>query len=156
MQDTHNVNKNNETLRQESTCAAPVMHTGKVCQEELLSLKSCYVGDDDSSTDYPAVATDAHVEDAELALRYLGLASPECAREVTQFLCLYFFGLCDLKTKTSYQPSASKCRNLRDRVCKQEWITAVNFGLELPDCDVDFPAESVSCRDMTKGKGESY
>ena len=30
---------------------------------------------------------------------------------------------------------------------------AVNFGLELPDCDVDFPAESISCRDKAKGKG---
>ena len=27
------------------------------------------------------------------------------------------------------------------------------FGLELPDCDVDFPAESVSCRDKAEGKG---
>ena len=151
VQSTHNVNSN-ETLREESTCALPILYTGEVCQEELLSLKNCYVGDD--GTDYLAVATDAHVEDAQLALSYLGLATPKCAAEVELFLCLYFFGLCDMTTKNSFQPSVSQCRNLRDRVCKQEWITAVNFGLELPDCDVDFPAESVSCRDKAKEKGE--
>lgn len=158
VQDTsiHSVNINsNETLKQESTCAVPVIYTGSVCQEELLSLKTCYVGDD--GTSYPAVATDAHMEDAELALSYLslGLATHECEAEVTPFLCHYFFGLCDLTTKSSYQPSASQCRNLRDRVCKQEleWLTKVNLGLELPDCDVDFPVESVSCGDKAKGKG---
>ena len=151
MQDIHNVNSN-ETLRQESTCAVPILYTGKVCQAELLSLKSCYMGD--AGTDHPDVVTDAHIEDAELVLHYLDLATSECKAEVKPFLCLYFFGLCDLTTKTSYQPSASQCKNLRDRVCRQEWITAVKFGLELPDCDVDFPAESVSCRDKTKEKGE--
>ena len=61
--------------------------------------------------------------------------------------------MCDVTTENTYQPSAGQCRNLRDRVCNQEWTYAVNFGLELPDCDVDFPAESVSCRDKAEGKG---
>ncbi len=155
MQDIHNVDSN-ETLRKESTCAVPVTYTGRVCQEELQSLRGCYMGNDDIvNTDYLAVATDAHIKDAELALSYLqlGLATSECEVEVVPFLCLYFFGLCDVTTENSYQPSASQCRNLRDRVCKQEWTTAVNFGLELPDCDVDFPAEGVSCRDKGEGKG---
>ena len=76
----------------------------------------------DDGTDYPAVATDAHVEDAKLALSYLGLATTECAAEVELFLCLYFFGLCDVTTKSFYQLSISQCRNLRDRVCKQNGL----------------------------------
>lgn len=154
VQDTHNVNSN-ETLRKESTCAVPIVYTESVCQEELLSLKSCYIDNNDTDANYPAVATDAHIKDAELALSYLrlGLATDECEAEVVPFLCLYFFGLCDVTTENSYQPSACQCRNLRDRVCKQEWMYAVNFGLELPDCDVDFPAKSESCRDKADGKG---
>ena len=157
MQDTHNINSN-ETLRKESTCAVPIVYTGSICQEELLSMKNCYMGNDDTDADhadYPTVATDAHIKNAELALSYLqlGLATSECEAEVVPFLCLYFFGLCDVTTENTYQPSAGQCRNLRDGVCNQEWTYAVSFGLELPDCDVDFPAESVSCRDKAKGKG---
>ncbi len=109
----------------------------------------------DSGPNYPAVAMDDHLEEAELALSFVNLIdiNPECAAEVKPFLCLYFFGLCDLTAKNSYQPSASQCRNLRDRVCKQEWTTALKFELELPDCDTDFPAESVSCRDKRKEGG---
>ncbi len=143
-----NTTNYNETLRKESTCTLPTVYTGKVCQEELLSLKRCYVGDDGNN--YPAVAKENRLEDAELALSFLGLATPECAAEVKPFFCHYFFGLCDLTNKNSYQPCASQCRNLRDTVCKQEWITALNFGLELPDCNADFPAESVPCRDYGK------
>ena len=122
-----------------------------ICQEELLSLKRCYTGD---ASNYLAVAIDDYLEDAEQVLRYVDLiATSECATEVKPFLCLYFFGLCDSTTKISYQPSASQCRYLRDSVCTQEWSIAVNFGLELPDCDVDFPSESVPCKDKEEEIG---
>ena len=120
------------------------LYTGKVCREELHSLnRFCYLGMNDSDADYILVETTSRMEDAEQALLYVNLiAAPQCSSEVKSFLCLYLFGLCDKTTGVSYQPSVSQCRNLRDDVCMEEWRTATDFGLSLPDCDVEFSEES--------------
>ena len=120
-------------------------YTENICHEELLSLTLCYLGDVDESKD-PMVKTTSHLEDAEQALLYVNLiATPQCSAEVKPFLCLYFFGLCDPVTGVSYPPSISQCKNLRDNVCMEEWNAAVNFGLALPDCDVEFSEERLPC-----------
>ena len=119
-------------------------YTGPICQEELNTLKSCFLGVD--TNDFTHVVTKSRLDDAEQLLPYVDLiATPECSAEVKPFLCLYFFGLCDVATSTTYKPSASQCRNIRDDICMQEWKTATAFGLVLPDCDVEFTAEETPC-----------
>ena len=121
------------------------LYTGKVCREELHSLRFCYLGmnEGDSDADNIFVETTSRMEDAEQALLYVSLfATPQCSAEVKPFLCPYLFGLCDKTTGVSYRPSVSQCRKIRDHVCVEEWRTAIEFGLSLPDCDVEFSEES--------------
>ena len=126
------------------------MYAGSICREELLSLTLCYLGNADESNDHDpiSVETTSHIQEAEQALLYFSLiVTPQCSVEVKPFLCLYFFGLCDPVTGVSYLPSISQCKNLRDNVCMEEWKAAVNFGLALPDCDVEFSEERLPCVD---------
>lgn len=149
------------TGRQSMTCTAPVTYTETVCQEELKSIKNCLLGDDNSESVHPLIATDGNLEAAKAILPYVDQASPACAAEVKPFLCLYFFGLCDVAEGVSYQPSASHCRNLRDNVCANEWTTVSTFAQFLPDvpslpnCDVEFSDETIPCNsDAYGGSGE--
>ena len=92
------------------------------------------------------------MDDAEQLLPYVDtIATTECSAEVKLFLCLYLFGLCDVATSTTYKPSASQCRNIRDDICMQEWNMATAFGLVLPDCDVEFTAEETPCVEGKNG-----
>ena len=121
-------------------------YTGPICQEELITLSSCFLGGD--TNDFTYVITKSRLDDAEQLLPYVDLyliATPECSAEVKPFLCLHFFGLCDVATSMTYKPSASQCRNIRDDICKKEWKMATDFGLVLPDCDVEFTAEETPC-----------
>jgi hypothetical protein len=155
--------------RQSMTCAAPVSYVETVCQEELKSIRGCLLSDGDSETVHPLIATDSKLEAATTILSYIdgdtsGLVSPACAVEVKPFLCLYFFGLCDTSEGMSYQPSASHCRDLRDSVCADEWglvTTLRNFRPDipaLPNCDVEFSDETVSCNsdDGSGGEGDTF
>ena len=86
----------------------------------------------------PAVATVSHWEDAETLLFFLTRANPECAthEDVKPFICLHFFGLCDVSTGVSYRPCVSQCKNIRDNICMDEWKFLADFpGVSLPDCD---------------------
>jgi hypothetical protein len=74
--------------------------------------------------------------------------SPECREAVTPFLCQFLFGLCD-SSGVSLQPTSGQCENLRDRVCRTEWATALASRVELPDCE-NFSAEQVSCPEQSK------
>ena len=152
-------------------CAAPVSYAETVCQEELKSISSCLLSNGDSESVRPLIATDSNLEAARTILSYVnddtsGIVSPACAAEVKPFLCLYFFGLCDTTEGISitYQPSASHCRDLRDSVCAKEWDTVTTLSKILPDipalpnCDVEFSDETVSCGsdDGSGGEGEIY
>ena len=85
----------------------------------------------------PAVATVSHLEDAETLLFFLTRANPECAthEDVKPFICLHFFGLCDVNTGVSYRPCVSQCKNMRDNICVDEWKRLAVLGVNLPDCD---------------------
>ena len=143
---------NRGTGMRSMACAAPTTYRETVCQEELTSLKNCLVDDTDSS--YPLVRVTDDNELAEEALSAVDqIATQACAAEVKPFLCLYFLGLCDAATELSYQPSASHCKNIRDNICMREWSLAVAFGLDLPDCDVEFSDVSVPCNNHGEEKG---
>ena len=155
---------NGGTGLQSMTCAVPVTYTETVCQEELKSIKNCLLGDDDSESVHPLIATDSNLESARTILSYVDddssdLVSPACAAEVKPFLCLYFFGLCDATEGVSYQPSAGHCRNLRDNVCAEEWKTVTRLGRffpnipSLPNCDAEFSDEIIPCN-SDGGSGE--
>ena len=69
--------------------------------------------------------------------------SPECRELVVPFLCLYLFGLCDM-SGIFIQPTIGQCEEIRDVVCRTEWVTALRLGIDLPDCE-NFRMESQSC-----------
>ena len=134
----------NRKMTGERLYAAPVMYTGTTCQQELKSIKNCLLSNNESS--HPLVVTESELKNAESALATVKrFASDTCAVEVKPFLCLYFFGLCDSYSGVSYQPTASQCKNLRGSVCSMEWSLAVAFGLDLPDCDMEFSDEDLPC-----------
>ena len=80
------------------------------------------------------------------SLEFLG-PSDECRGAVTPFLCLSLFGLCD-SSGVSLQPTSGQCEEIRDRVCRTEWATALSFGADIPDCG-KFPSEQASCLDQS-------
>ena len=131
-----------------------------VCWEELNILKSCLVDDDDVSS-HPIVMTidENVVENARRALSavdtYDYIVSQECATEVKPFLCVHFFGLMSdhAPNRVSFQPSASHCNNLRKTTCKDAWYQAQFVGLELPECDEEFPSNTVPCNEE---RGEQH
>ena len=152
-QDDQNNNASTSTNNGTLSGSKCVTYTGTICQKELLSLTKCYLGDA-SNNDYLNVVTTSQLGDASQALSSVDLiATPECVAEVRPFLCLYFFGVCDVATGLTYQPSVSQCKNLRDNICMQEWAIATSFGMDLPDCDVDFPIENVPCVEIGGGSG---
>lgn len=131
----------------------PITYRGTVCWEELNLLKHCLL-DDSNENNYLLVITVDNVGDAESALSAVDdFALPECAAEVKPFLCLYFFGLMsDTSNRVYYRSSAGHCKSLRDDVCELEWNLAQTLsGLELPDCDEQFPSHTVLC-DEERGK----
>ena len=67
----------------------------------------------------------------------------ECRNEIVPLLCLYFYGLCR-DSGVSLQPTYGQCVNVRDNVCRQEWIQASNFRIGLPNCAV-LPSSSEFC-----------
>ena len=78
--------------------------------------------------------------------------SDECREAVTPFLCLDLFGLCD-SSGVSLQPTSGQCEDVRDRVCRTEWATALSLGVDLPDCE-SFPSEQASCQSQrSNGSG---
>ena len=90
-----------------------------------------------SVSEYPLVVTDDYQDDATSLLFFLDdLAKPECATnaEVRPFLCLHFFGLCDMDTEVSYRPCASQCKDIRDNICMDDW-KSLAFFVSLPNCD---------------------
>ena len=124
---------------------------GTVCWEELNLLKSCLVDDSDVSSHPIVLTVDKNiVENAERALDAVDTyVSQECAAEVKPFLCVYFFGLMSDHTpnRVSFQPSASHCNNLRETTCKDAWNLAQFVGLELPECDEEFPSNTIPCNE---------
>ena len=65
--------------------------------------------------------------------------SDACREAVVQFLCLYFFGLCD-NLGVLLTPTSGQCERIRDEVCQREWAFALRFA-SLPECG-SFPIES--------------
>ena len=134
----------------EQTSIDPITYRGSVCWEELNSLKNCLL-EDGNKQSHPLMVTIDSEGDAKSALSAVDMfASPECAAEVKPFLCLYFFGLMsDTPNRVHFQPSAGHCRNLRDDVCESEWNFAQAFirGLELPNCDENFPSHTEPCNE---------
>jgi hypothetical protein len=62
--------------------------------------------------------------------------SQECEAAIKPFLCLYLFGSCDSHNQT-HQVTQVDCERLRDDVCSQELLLAVDLlgqGV-LPNCD---------------------
>ena len=130
----------------------PITYQGSVCLEELNSLTNCLL-EDGSKYSHPLVVTTDYEGDAESAISAVD-TNPECAVEVKPFLCLYFFGLMsDTSNRVHYQPSADHCKKLRDDICQTEWNLAqvVISGLELPDCNEQFPSHIEPCNE---GGGE--
>ena len=141
----------------ECSSAFPYPTPGGTCQTELESIllqKNC------DSEGVPLVLRDEESTARDLisSLEILGL-SDECREAVTPFLCLYLFGLCD-SSGVSLQPTSGQCVDVRDRVCRTEWDTALSLGVDLPDCE-SFPSEQASCPDQSgsdsvNGKFFSY
>ncbi len=74
-------------------------------------------------------------------------ASESCLTEAMSLMCLYAYGLCS-ESGVYIQPTQGQCEELRDSVCQSEWATAVNFGIDLPDCN-RFPASSAHCAESS-------
>lgn len=70
-------------------------------------------------------------------------ASSSCITEASSFVCLFAYGLCS-STGVYIQPTSSQCEELRDSLCSSEWVAAINFGIDLPDCN-DFPSTLDYC-----------
>ena len=112
------------------------LYNGSVCRDDLLLMKGQYFS---SANDYLMVVTDKHQDEAQFILSLIDdLPRSECTTnpQIRPFVCLYYFGLCDMDTRVSYRPCASQCKNIRDNICKDEWITLANLGfVRLPNCD---------------------
>ena len=61
-------------------------------------------------------------------------ASKSCTEEVIPFLCQYLYGLCS-DSGHLIQPSSTQCETLQNSICQREWEVALQFGLELPNCN---------------------
>ena len=123
----------------------PYPTPGGVCQTALQSVLLSLKCD---PTGAPLVLSDQEMTINDyLSNLELILPSVECREAVTPFLCLHLFGLCD-STGVSLQPTSGQCEEIRDRVCRTEWATALSFGVDLPDCE-SFPSEQASCQDQS-------
>ena len=62
--------------------------------------------------------------------------SAECEAAIKPFMCLYLFGSCDSDNQP-HQVTQADCERLRDDVCSEELVLAVDLLGEgvLPNCD---------------------
>ena len=62
--------------------------------------------------------------------------SAECEAAIKPFMCLYLFGSCDSDNRP-HQVTRTDCERLRDDVCSEELVLAVDLFGEgiLPNCD---------------------
>ncbi len=42
------------------------------------------------------------------------------------------------------QPTVGQCEELRDSLCRNEWESALSFGIALPNCN-QFPVNQATC-----------
>ena len=114
-----------------------------------------------ASKPHPSVATDEYQYDAEMILSFLNqIGSPQCSTnaEVRPFLCLHFFGLCDVDTGESYRPCASQCMSMRHNICADDWKRLATSSFSLPDCNDPelFDIVNLICdeQEIQRGKNE--
>ena len=62
--------------------------------------------------------------------------SAECEAAIKPFMCLYLFGSCDSDNRP-HQVTRTDCERLRDDVCSEELVLAIDLFGEgiLPNCD---------------------
>ena len=63
------IGSDKERGHQSVTCATPIEYTGTVCQEELESLKTCLLGENDRESVHPLIITENNLEAAKIAIK---------------------------------------------------------------------------------------
>ena len=124
-------------------------YSGEVCEVELENLQTCYSGSS-SPLAIPSTVNQQESE-ADMLRITLGLQflrpSPECERRIIPFFCRHKFGMCD--SNGDYHGTLrDECKELRDRVCVDEWLQAKAFlpAGSLPECELqaDITDECIS------------
>ena len=134
----------------QSTCS-PELYTGVVCRDALLTYQECLT----NGSDEVHIPSDVDQDRIEELLRTLIIAlpllnpTPECANEISPFLCFFYFGLCDSDGNTQ-QPSSAQCETIRDDTCVREFELAMGFidSDQFPQCEL-LPTTIIEC---TTGK----
>lgn len=129
-------------------CFEKVNYVGTICSNELSQQQSCFSG---LETNEILISPDVNQEVGENTaislLRGLQLLSPsqKCMVAIKPFMCLYLFGLCDVKNQL-HQISQADCVRIRDELCAEQWKTATMILGEgvLPDCSA-YDGHDIQC-----------
>ena len=73
------------------------------------------------------------------------LGSDNCKRAASLLVCQSMFPLCDCKSGRSYLASREECERISLVECEEEWTSAKQYGIPLPNC-TDLPGEVTSKR----------
>ena len=66
--------------------------------------------------------------------------SDYCQRAASLLICQSSFPLCDCERGHSYFASRNECKRLSMDECQEEWTSAGEYGIPLPNC-TDLPEE---------------
>ena len=154
----------------QSNCNAEP-YTGSVCSQQLMALQECIIGSlenvlldltlmekslEEKERD---VAQFLHFLCELLVCIYVGyehslyqmheyavtasLGSDDCQRAAGMLVCLSSFPLCDeCQSGHSYMSSRGECERISMVECKEEWTSAREYGISLPNC-TDLPEELI-------------
>ena len=145
-------------------------YTGSVCRQQLLAWQGCAVGGaQDVLLDMTLVElTQVERErDAAQFLHFLreltwsddsvpfqkvvtfgscsgSFGSDHCQREAGLLICQSYFPLCDeCQSGNAYLASWEKCETISTMECEEEWESAREYGIPLPNC-TDLPEQVAS------------
>ena len=115
-----------------------MVYEGQVCLSELTRWQQCF----SPQSDTVYLPSDINQQETEATANFLLLGllmlspSAECEAAIKPFMCLYLFGSCDSDNQP-HQVTRADCERLRDDVCSEELVLAVDLLGEgvLPNCD---------------------
>ena len=66
-----------------------------------------------------------------------------CKKAASFLVCQSSFPLCDCESGQSYSASREECERISMVECEEEWTSAREYGIQLPNC-TDLPLEARS------------
>ena len=132
------------------------VYTGSVCRQQLLAWQECAVGDaEDVFLDLTFMEQSQEKSERDVArflhfLRKLALSlhtvmiclklysesseSEYCQQASAFLVCQSSFPLCDCQSGHTYLASREECEKISMVECEEEWTSASQYGIPLPNC----------------------